>query len=114
MQQRARDLPRLFQYALFKGGDQLWCRFTKGNLVANFLDSRGEGFDLFLLLCTDRLLSRNLLLLLGDGRFEFRYCALLFCDVPVLFQELIQQHRVYGFVADGVSLSHLHRELRGN
>jgi len=38
------------------------------------------------LLCSDRLLSRNLLLLLRDGRFEFGDCALLLCDVPVLFR----------------------------
>ena len=38
----------------------------------------------------------NLLLLLRDGRLEFGDCPLLFCDVPMLFQELIEQHRVEG------------------
>jgi hypothetical protein len=58
------------------------------------------------LLCSNRLLNRNLLLLLRDlrarlllllrdGRLEFGDCALLFCnfgllfcDILVLFQEL--------------------------
>ena len=52
----------------------------------------GERTDnLLLLLCSGRLLSRNLLLLLRDGRPEFGDCALLFFDVPVLFQELVEQ-----------------------
>jgi len=72
-------------------GDQLWCRFAERNLVAHFLDSRSKGFDLLLLLSSGRLLSRNLLLLLRDGRPEFGDCALLFFDVPVLFQELVEQ-----------------------
>jgi hypothetical protein len=31
-------------------GDYLRCRFAEGNLIAHFLYSRSEGFDLFLLL----------------------------------------------------------------
>jgi len=58
-------------------------------LVAHFLYSRGERFNLLLLLCGRRLLSRNLLLLLRDGRLELGDCALLFCDIPVLFQKLV-------------------------
>ena len=53
-------------------------------MVAHFLDSRSKSF--------------NLLLLLRDRRLEGGDCALLFCDVPVLFQELVEQHRVHRFV----------------
>jgi hypothetical protein len=74
-------------------------------LVAHFLYSRSESFNLLLLLCSGRLLSRNLLLLLRDGRLEVGDCVLLFCDVTVLFQELIQQHRVHRFVTHGVDFS---------
>ena len=59
--------------------------------LAHFSHSRGERFNLLLPLCGGRLLSRNLLLLLRDNRLEFGDCALLFCDIPVLFQELIEQ-----------------------
>src|SRR5439155_20556804 len=60
--------------AALRVGDQLSRRFAEGDSVAHFLYGRSESF--------------NLLLLLRDGRFEFRYCALLFCNVPVLFQKL--------------------------
>ena len=67
-------------------------------MIAHSLDSGSEGF--------------NLLLLLRDGRLELGDCALLFCnfallfcDVPMLLQELIEQHRVHSFVTDSVWLS---------
>jgi hypothetical protein len=34
-------------------GNGLWCRFAEGDLIAHFLDGRGEGFDSFLLLCSE-------------------------------------------------------------
>jgi len=49
-------------------GNGLWCRFAEGDLIAHFLDSRSEGFDLLLLLC--------------DGRLQP-------LDLAVLFQELV-------------------------
>ncbi len=56
---------------------------------------------MLLLLRSERLLSRSLLLLLRDGGLQFGNCALLFCDVPVFFQELVKQHRVHRLIANG-------------
>jgi hypothetical protein len=83
----------------------LRCRFAEGDLVAHFPHRGGECFNLLLLLCSGRLLSRNLLLLLRDRRLEIGDCALLFCDVPVLFEKLVQHHRVHRFVAHGREVS---------
>jgi hypothetical protein len=53
-------------------------------LVAHFLNSSGEGFDLFLLLPRVHL---------------------QFLHLAMFFQELIQQHRVHRFVANCANLS---------
>jgi len=60
-------------------------------LVTNFLDSGSQCFDLLLLL---RELCMKLFLLLCDGRLEFGNCALLFCDLLVLLEELVEQQRL--------------------
>ena len=91
----ARDGSQLFQYALFNGWRLTVVRFAEHNLIAHFLNSRSEGFDLFLVLSSGRLLSRNLLLLLGDLPFQLLH-------LPVLFQKLIEQHCVHCVVANGV------------
>jgi hypothetical protein len=43
--------------ALFLGAGRGWCltvvHFTEGDLVAHFLDTPSEGFDLFLLTCSE-------------------------------------------------------------
>jgi hypothetical protein len=41
--------------------------------------------NLLLLLCSGRLLSRDLLVLRRDGRLEFGDCALLLCNFGLLF-----------------------------
>ena len=86
------------------GRGQLWW-FTERNLIADFSHSGGEFLNLLLLLCDRCVLSHNLLLLLRDGAFQSRDCALLFCDVPMLFEELVEQHRVHRFVAHCVGLA---------
>ena len=58
-------------------GDLSRCTFVQFDRRADLLQSRCQRF--------------NLLLLLRDGCLEFGDCALLFCDVPVLFQELVEQ-----------------------
>jgi len=62
-----------------------WNRVTCLNSGSHLLQASGEGFDL--------------LLLLRDRAFQLLHFA-------VLLQELIEQHRVHRFVADG-------RDLRG-
>jgi hypothetical protein len=63
--------------------DRLRRRFPHFKLGAHFLETRSESF--------------NLLLLLGYGR-------LLLLDLPVLFEELVEQHRVDRVVAHGMTL----------
>ena len=48
--------PTAKQHDLLIIGDGLWRRFAEGDLIAHFLDGRGEGFDLFLLLRDRRCL----------------------------------------------------------
>ena len=82
--------------------DQLRCRFAQRNLIAHFLDSCGKSF--------------NWLLLLGDRREKFRallrncrcLCrgrSLQFLNLAMLFQKLIEQHRIHCFVANGIDLA---------
>ena len=47
-----------------------------------------------------------MLLLLGASRFQLINGRLMFCHFSMVFQKLVQQHRVDRFVADG-------RDLRG-
>src|SRR5215469_15528756 len=62
----------------------LRCGFTQFNLCAHFLEARRKGF--------------NLLLLLRRIRFQFLYFA-------VLFEELVEQHRIHRFVANRIGLA---------
>ena len=39
-----------YENVLLRVGDYLWCRFAERNLIAHFLDSGSERFDLLLLL----------------------------------------------------------------
>ena len=65
--------------------DQLWCRFAEHHLLAHLLQSGSESLNLLLHLC--------------DGRSLFNL------TFSVLFEELIQQHRVHCFVAHGHGFS---------
>ena len=62
-------------------GDNLRDRFTELDLGTHVLKTGSQSFDL--------------LLLLRDRRLEFGDCALLFRDPAMLFQELIERHRVH-------------------
>ncbi len=64
--------------------DHLPRRFAQFKLVADFLEPRSESFNLFLLP--------------GYSRF-------LLLELPVLFKELVKQHRVYCLVADSVDFA---------
>src|SRR5438876_545916 len=77
--------------ALLIVGDKLRCRFAHFNLRAHLLQARSKRFNLLLLVRGSRL---EVLLQLHDGRFLFPHFA-------VLFEELIEQHRVDRLVANG-------------
>ena len=73
--------------------DRLWCGFAQFNLCAHFLDFRNKGF--------------NLLLLFDDSGLLLCVCfiaCLLLLVLAVLFEKLIEQHRVDGVVADTLDL----------
>src|SRR4029077_5612343 len=76
-------------------GDQLWFRFAEGDSLAHFLDSRGKSFNLLLLLRCAQFLRR-------DFGFQSRDSRLLFLNFSVLFEELVEQHRIHRFIADSV------------
>ena len=66
-------------------------------LVAHFLDLR--------CLCLESSGEvSNFLLLLRDGRFLFLIDASLLLDPAMLFEKLVEQHGVHGFVTHGVRL----------
>ena len=77
-------------------------RLTHPNLCAHLL-------DLLCLLLQLRPQKLNFLLLLCSGRLkillQLRDCHLLFRDLAMLFQKLIEQHRVDGVIADGGCLT---------
>ncbi len=68
--------------------NRLWSRAAHLDLRAHFLHRRSKRLNLLLLLCESRL----------------EIFALLF-DFAVLFEELVEQHRVHRFVADSVDLA---------
>src|SRR6266542_3095707 len=83
-------------------------------LYADFLDlrrllleARCQGLDLLMLL-------RQVELQFSDSGFLFLNFAVLYPNLLVLFQELVEQHRVHCFVADGVNLVLIvtHHEVR--
>ena len=77
--------------------DHLRRRFARFKLCAHFLQARSKRFNLLLLLCYGRFQS--------DRRFLFRVISV---PAPfVLFEELIEQHRVHLVVAHAVGLSFL-------
>src|SRR6266498_1158788 len=97
------------QTALVIIKDHSRCSFAQFKLVAHLLDLRGllfetcrEGLNLLLLL-------RNRRLQLADCRILFLPVAVLLCDLATLFlplfvrfEELVEQHRVHRFIADGI------------
>ena len=70
--------------------DDLRRRMVRLDLRAHFLQSRSKGVNLLLLTCNSRL----------------EVFALLF-DFAVLFEKLVEQHRIHRFVANGVNLAAL-------
>ena len=75
--------------------DHLRCRFPHPDLCAHLLQTCSKRFDLLLLVRGSRL---EVFLQLHDGRFLFPHFAMF-------FKELVQQHRIHRFVADGVRLA---------
>src|SRR6266540_2968946 len=71
------------------------------------LEARCQGLDLLMLL-------RQVELQFSDSGFLFLNFAVLYPNLLVLFQELVEQHRVHCFVADGVNLVLIvtHHEVR--
>ena len=67
-------------------------------LGAHFLDLSCLLFEL-------RSENLHLFLLQGDSRFQVSDTGLLFLDFLVLFEELVEQHRVHRIVAHGVNLT---------
>ena len=64
--------------------NRLRCRFTRFHLCGHFLQARVQRI--------------NLLLLAGDCGLLLLYSGLLVLDFAMLFEELIEQHRVDRFV----------------
>src|SRR4051812_41313655 len=84
-------ISQLFTVPLLTIQRRLRRGFAQFKLCAHFLQSRSKRGNLFLLLCNSRGLLLQFLTL-------FLYCA-------VLFQKLVEQHRVHCVVTDGVWLS---------
>ncbi len=82
--------------------DHLRRRFAPLDLRAHLLKARSKSFYLLLL---ERNLRCEFILLLRDGRFLLLQPAVLLLDLAVLFQELVEQHRVHCFVAYSVYLA---------
>jgi hypothetical protein len=81
--------------------DHLRRRFAHLDLRAHLLKARSKSFNLLLL---ERNLRCEFIPLLRDGRFLLLQPAVLLLDLAVLFQELVEQHRVHRFVAHGIDL----------
>jgi len=77
-------------------------RLARFQSRTNFLQARGKRFNLLLLVCRDCL---EVLLLLCHRRFQFSDRRLLFFHLAVLFEKLVEQHRVNRLITDGIGFS---------
>src|SRR5437773_7167408 len=82
--------------------DHLRRRAAHLDLRAHPLQARSKRFNLLLLVRVSRL---EVLLQLRDGRFLFLHCA-------VLFEKLVEQHRIHSFVAHSVNFPCASRATR--